>query len=83
MYVLVHCHLLCFLAGDDALLVVFENGANYSACPKGLSRTLLSLKCAPDQDWEHSGDTGNATSQLTGINPSQAGGCEVCLFVVT
>ena len=83
MYVLVHCHLLCFLAGDDALLVVFENGASYSACPNNPTRTLLSLKCAPDQNWEYSGDTGNATSHLVSINPSVIGGCEVCLFVVT
>ena len=82
MYALVHCYLLCFLADDDTLLVVFENGVNYSACSYD-PRTLLSLKCAPDQNWEYSGDKGNATSHLVGINPSPAGGCEVSLFVVT
>ena len=75
--------LLCFIAESNALEVIFGQGKNYSQCPSSLTSTVLILDCVPGEDWEYSGNKGNASSYLVVIEPAPGGGCMVCFVYNT
>ena len=80
----VHIHfvvvliLLCFIAVQNTLDVLYYFGKNYSRCPDRNSNTDIVLNCSPGQDWNYNGSIANATDRLLVVEPIPLAPCLVC-----
>ena len=73
--------LTCFILDEQRILVEYSEGKSYPRCPDDPTDTFMTLNCGPENVWDYSGNTGNASSHIVVMEPDAAGACLVCLSV--
>ena len=69
-----------FILEKQRILVTYDKGRSYPPCPNKPTKTALSLNCAPENIWNYTGNTGDASSHIVAMFPS-VDGCSVSLDV--